>query len=360
MPRTRWVLIAATFALFGCESNPRGLSGPEGDGSSSSAQAGAKPEMQAVLDAWAGLNPRPLAQLTPTQARLQPGPADAVRALLAARGESVVLEEVAKVTNRMIPTPGGEISTRIYWPEGQGPHPVIVYFHGGGWVLGSPEAYDASARALTNAAGAIVVSSDYRLAPEHRFPAATEDAFAVYRWVLDNARSIDGDPDAVAIAGESAGGNLAAVTCLMARDRGERLPVHQLLVYPVTDATMDTRSYREHAHARPLDQDAMRWFYGHYLADPAQGKAPYVSPLLAPDLSSLPPATIITAEIDPLRSEGQLYAEALERAGVDVRYRNFDGVTHEFFGMGAVVPDAKEAVEFGAVGLRGAFDAAKK
>lgn len=192
-------------------------------------------------------------------------------------------------------------------------------------------------------------------APEHKFPAAADDAFAAYRWVLSNAAGMKGDPKQVAVAGESAGGNLAAVVSLRAREGGVPMPVHQLLIYPVTDHAFDTASYRENSNARPLNKAMMEWFWGHYLATHADGERAYASPLRAKNFEGLPPATVITADIDPLRMEGKQYADKLRAAGVPVRYRNFEGVTHEFFGMGGVVDTAKEAVVFAVEGLRGSF-----
>ena len=223
-------------------------------------------------------------------------------------------------------------------------------------MIATIDTYDSSARALAKATNAIVVSVEYRKAPEHKFPAAHEDAYAAYRWVLRNADSFEGDPSMVAVAGESAGGNLAAAVCLMARARGELLPVYQALIYPIAGYDFNTSSYRENANAKPLDRPMMAWFFEKYLREPADGKHPWIDLVNARDVSGLPPATIITADIDPLRSEGKRYAERLLEAGVPVSYRNFKGVTHEFFGMGAVVGDAKKAVRLVANGMNWSFD----
>lgn len=313
-------------------------------------------DMQKVLDQFQELDPKPIEALSTEEAREQPTPADAVMEVLEEQDRSTDPQAVARVENRTIPGPGGKLPIRIYTPYGQGPFPVIVYYHGGGWVLGTIDTYDASARALTRAADAIVVSAEYRKAPEYKFPAAHEDAFAAYQWVLRNARRIGGDPEMVAVAGESAGGNLAGAVPLMARARGERMPIHQVLIYPVTGYDFNTPSYRENAKAKPLNRAMMVWFFEKYLKDPADGHSPWISLVNVPDLSGLPPATIITAEIDPLRSEGKRYADRLREAGVPVTYRNFDGVTHEFFGMGALVRDAKLAVRLVAKDLNRAFD----
>ncbi|HLM68444.1 MAG TPA: alpha/beta hydrolase, partial [Longimicrobium sp.] len=247
--------------------------------------------------------------------------------------------------------PGGDIPVRIYAPEGTGPFPVIVYTHGGGWVIATNDTYDASARGLCDAVGAIVVAVEYRKAPEHRFPAAHQDAFAAYHWVLQNASELGGDSFRVAVAGESAGGNLAVATAMLARDNGIQPPAHVLAVYPIADGRTDSPSYVENADARPLNRPMMQWFFGHYLRSPADAEHALIS-LVRADLRNLPPTTIITAEIDPLRSDGERLAEALRAAGVDVDYHSYGGVTHEFFGMAVVVKDAGKALAQAAKGLK--------
>jgi acetyl esterase/lipase len=319
-------------------------------------KARADKDMAAVLTEFQGINPKPIVSLSAEEARAQPTPADAVAALLRERKQSTAPMPIGKIKNQTIPGPGGDIPIRIYTPQGNGPFPVVVYFHGGGWVIATIDTYDSSARALAKTAHAIVVSVEYRKAPEHKFPAAHEDAYAAYQWVLRNADSFGGDPSMVAVAGESAGGNLAAAVCLMARARGELLPVHQALIYPVAGYDFNTPSYRENAQAKPLDKSMMAWFFEKYLREPADGKHHWIDLVNVPNLSELPPATIITAEIDPLRSEGKRYAERLLEAGVPVTYRNFLGVTHEFFGMGAVVSDANKAVRLVARDMNGSFD----
>lgn len=314
----------------------------------------ADPQMQAVLDQLGKLGPKPLETLSPEEARKQPSPADAVMALLKSQGKSTAPEAVGKVENKTFAGPGGVVPIRIYTPAGSGPFPVILYIHGGGWVIANLDTYDASPRALANAAQAVVVSSHYRQGPEHKFPAAHDDAFAAYQWTLAHTAEIKGDARRIAVAGESAGGNLATSVCIRARDLGVPLPVHQLLVYPVTDSKTDTPSYVENAEAKPLNKPLMEWFF-KYAAEPGDATNPKLAVLRTPDFAGLPPATIITAQIDPLRSEGEAYAKKLQAAGVPVVYRNYDGVTHEFFGMGAVLPQAKEAVAFAAEQLRKAF-----
>lgn len=321
----------------------------------------AKPnaQMQAVLDELEALGPKPLETLSPDEARQQPGPGDAVKSLLKKQGKGTDPEAVDSVSAIKIPGPAGSIDARVYMPRARGPLPVLVYWHGGGWVIADLDAYDASCRALCNAAECIVVSCDYRRAPENPFSAPIEDAFAAYQWVVDNAVTLGGDPHQIAIAGESAGGNLATVTALQARDYGVRTPVYQLLVYPVTDCDFDTESYREHANAKPLNREMMKWFWGHYLAEGECLDNPYLTPLKADNLAHLPSTTIITADIDPLRTDGEQYAKRLDDAGVTVNYQNFEGVVHEFFGMTAVLSEAREAVQLAADDLRESFKKAR-
>lgn len=318
-------------------------------------------QMQAVLDQLGKLGGKPLETLTPEQARQQPGPADAVAALLKSRGKDPGPEAVAKIENRAIPGPGGDIPIRIYTPiaaapaADPGPRPVVLYIHGGGWVIGDLDTYDASARALANAADAIVVSTHYRQAPEAMFPAAHEDTLAAYRWVLDNAGSFGGNAKQVAVAGESAGANMAANIAIAARDQKLQMPVHQVLVYPVAGADMTAGSYAEHADAKPLSKPMMEWFARHYLGNASRMSDPRIALAQQQNLANLPPATVVLAEIDPLRSEGQRYGEALQNAGVPTVVQQFNGVTHEFFGMGAVLDKAREAQQLVGGRLRAAF-----
>ena len=316
----------------------------------------AKPsaEMQQVLTQLQSMGGKPIEELSAPMARKQPAPSQAVQMLLKSEGKSIAPETVAKVEDRSIPGQGGPIPIKIYWPEGQGPFPVTVYYHGGGWVIATPETYDSSPRALVNGARTIVVSVDYRQAPEHKFPAAHEDAFTAYQWALKNAASIRGRPDRVAVAGESAGGNLAVAVSMMARDRNEKLPVYELVIYPIASPKMDTASYRENANAKPLNKAMMAWFFDKYLRTSADAKDPRID-LVNADLKGLPATTLITAEIDPLRSEGQELAKRLKDAGVPVTYKNFEGVTHEFFGMGAAVTQAKDAEKLASDDLKKGF-----
>lgn len=310
--------------------------------------------MQAVLNQLAALGAKPIDTLTVAQARTQPTPADAVKALLVKEGKSTAPETVGSVVETTFPGPAGPVPISIYTPAGAGPFPVALYIHGGGWVIADRKVYDSSARALTNAARAIIVSTDYRLAPENRFPAAHDDTFAAYQWVRANATRFNGDPARVAVVGESAGGNMAASIAIRARDQGVPLPLYQVLIYPVTNYAFDTPSQVANQNTSPLSTKSLQWFYERYLNSPAEGANPLFSVLRA-NLQGLPPATVINADVDPLRSEGAVYAQKLMAAGVKVDYRNYSGVTHEFFGMGAVLDEAKQAVTLAAAGLKRAF-----
>lgn len=242
----------------------------------------------------------------------------------------------------------GGVPVRVYWPEGAGPHPVLVWIHGGGWVLGSVDGYDPVARDLCASAGCLVISVGYRLAPEHPFPAAVEDVGRVATWVTEEVQSLGGDPARIAVAGDSAGGNLAAV---LANQRPGTFRL-QVLIYPATDLTMGHPSVTENGDGYLLTKDAMTWFTGHYLAgaDPLQ---PSVSPLYADEavLAAAPPALIITGEFDPLRDEGEAYADRLRAAGVPVEHRRFPGMIHAFFAMRGMIPAAGEALEIVAAAL---------
>lgn len=308
-------------------------------------------DMRDVLVELEALGAKSIATLTVEEARRQKSPADAVVSLLRKKFNHATPLEVARVDNRR----AGTNPVRIYTPKANAtPLPVIVYFHGGGWVIADIDTYDASARALSQGAQAIVVSAEYRRAPEHRFPAAHDDAIAAYEWTLKNAASFGGDPKRVAVAGESAGGNLALNVAIAAREKGLTVPVHQLLIYPVTQTDMQTRSYVEWANAKPLDRASMVWFVEKALRTPADRADPRIS-LIDANLRGLAPTTIVLAEIDPLRSDGELLAEHLGVAGVEVDQKLYTGVTHEFFGMGAYVGDAKAAQEYATNRLRRAF-----
>ena len=345
-------LALTPFTFAGCDSNDE-----DNDGEMATPNA----QNRAVLDALAALGARPGEGLTPEQARTQPSVADAVRAVLVQQGRSTAPEPVGSTADRTIPGPGGTtLPVRVYTPAGTAPvggWPLVVYFHGGGWVIATIDTYDSSARALTNAARAVVLSVEYRKGPENKFPAAHDDANASYAWALANAASVGANAAKIAVAGESAGGNLAANVPLYAKANGLRLPVHQLLVYPIAGSDFDTESYVENANAMPLSRAGVLWFGERYFRSPADAQDPRINLVGRPltDLAGLPTATVIGAEIDPLRSEGRAYADRLDDADVRVRYRLYKRVTHEFFGTGAVVKEGREAVAYAAEGLRASF-----
>jgi len=317
--------------------------------------------MQMVLDKLASLNGRPIELLSAQDARLQPTPADAVAAIMKEKGMKGAAPMLEDVNDRSIDGPAGSIPIRVYTPAksgaGSGPFPVLVYFHGGGFVIATNDTYDASARALAKQANCVVVAVEYRKAPENKYPAAVDDAFAAYQWVVNNASEIQGDASRIAVAGESAGGNLATVTAMKAKQNNVQLPVFQLLIYPLVSDDQTTESYKKYEKAKPLNKAMISWFSKHYLPNPATAADPLVSPLKATkeQLAGLPPAFVITAEIDPLRSEGEAYAKALKAAGVEVEYKNYPNVTHEFFGMAPVVETAVQAQADAAAALKAAF-----
>ena len=260
--------------------------------------------------------------------------------------------EVGRVTD----VTAGTVPARIYRPAGDGPFPVVMMFHGGGWVIGDLDTADCQSREVCRDVGALVISVDYRLAPEHPFPAAAEDCYTATLWAAANAGEHDGNPASLALAGDSAGGNLAAVVAQMARDRGGPEVVFQLLVYPVTDGVhFDRPSYRDNAEGYLLTADSMRWFWDHYVPTAQDRDNPYASPLLATDLSALPPALVMTAEFDPLRDEGEAYARALAAAGVDAGFIRYDGFIHGFFAHTRTIDATREAMSAACAALRSAF-----
>ncbi len=316
-------------------------------------------QMQAILDKLAALKGKPIEDLSPEEARRQPTPADAVVSILKEQKKPTI-EEVGMTEDITIRIDKNDLKCRVYKPKGEGPFPIIFYIHGGGWVIADLDTYDSSPRALTNGANAVVFSIHYRQAPEHKFPAAHEDTYGAYKWVLENGKRWGGNTKNVAMVGESAGGNMAAAVCIMAQKDGIQMPVHQVLIYPVADTRMDTPSYAENATAKPLNAAMMKWFANHTFAKEEDVSDPKVALLKAPSLKGLPSATIITAQIDPLRSEGEALAKKFRSDGVEVAYRNYEGVTHEFFGMGAVLSEAKEANAFASANLKAAFAATSK
>ncbi|MAE95173.1 MAG: hypothetical protein CL910_10985 [Deltaproteobacteria bacterium] len=303
------------------------------------------PALSAILDQLAQTEGPKLHELPPEQARTFFDQMQMPAAEL----------PIASVQDRTLPGPAGDIPVRIYLPEVEGTPPVLVYFHGGGWVIGSIETHDGSCRELANEVGCAVVSVDYRLAPEHPYPAAADDCYAVAAWVAEHGAELGVDGSRLAIGGDSAGGNLSAVVALMARDRGTPQIAFQLLIYPVTDADFTRSSYVENATGYLLEADAMKWFWNHYVPDPAQRAEAYCSPLRAGDLAGLPPALVLTAELDPLRDEGEAYGQRLKEAGVTVTTTRYDGMIHGFFAMGLLVEGAREAVAEASTALRGAL-----
>jgi len=316
-------------------------------------------DMGEVLKALAGLNGKPIETLEPAEARKQPTPTDAVMAVLKSKGKDTdPLKLVKGVTSvdREVPGAAGNIPARVYTPSGKGPFPVVLYTHGGGWVIADKDVYDGGARGLSKTANAIVVSIDYRRSPEAKFPAAWDDTLAAYRWVAANAASMNGIPSKLALAGESAGGNLAISTAIAAKKANLQAPLAVVAVYPVAQTgDLSTPSYVDSATAKPLNKAMIGWFVDKLFAKPADKADPRVD-LVHADLAGLPPVTVINAQIDPLRSDGDLITDALKKAGVTVEHKVYTGVTHEFFGMAAVVDKAEEAQEYAGKQLKKAFD----
>ena len=297
------------------------------------------PKARAIVDQISALPQLPT--LTPVEARGRPAPLEAAP------------EAVGSVTARAIPGPAGPIAVRIYRPK-DGLRAALVYFHGGGWVLGSLESADATCRALANRSRCVVISIDYRLAPEHRFPAAVDDAYAATRWVAENSAELRIDPAHIAVGGASAGGNLAAAVALVARERGGPKIAFQLLTVPVAELSSKAESHREFAEGYGLSAADMTWFGLHYVRTPADADDPRASVLRA-DLHGLPPAFVITAECDPLRDDGEAYAEKLRKLGIAARYKRYPGMFHGFMSFPSVLPEASEAFDDAGTALREAL-----
>ena len=294
------------------------------------------PQCQAFLDQLKALNIPPLDQLPLEQIRAMsvPIPGD--------------LEPVAAVEDRLAPGTDDdrEVPIRIYSPSTDGePRAGLVFYHGGGWAIGELDTYDSLCHLLANAGDCVVVSVDYRLSPDHRFPAGVEDAFAATVWVSQNAAELGIDPSRIVVGGDSAGGNLAAAVCLMARERGSASIAAQVLVYPITNDDLDTDSYLEFAEGYMLTRRSMAWFWEQYLETPEQSADVRCSPAKANDLSGLPPAFVLTAEYDVLRDEGETYAQALNDAGVCVTRKRYDGMIHGFLRRTDLYDDARDAVQ---------------
>lgn len=303
------------------------------------------PQMREVVEQLAG----------PLLWEMSPG---AARAVHRERFQRLNQDAVAMArVEDLFPTgPGGPVPLRVLVPgTAARPAPAMLYFHGGGWVLGSHETVEPQCRYLANATGAVVISVEYRVAPEHRFPAAYDDCVWATGWVRDNAAALGIDPARIAVSGDSAGGGLAAGVAQAAKAGTAPMPVHQLLLFPVADMAFDTPSYSENRDGPFLTRPMMEWFRDLYLNDPAERLDPRVAPIRAGDLSGLAPATVVTASHDPLRDEGIAYARRLSASGVTVRHRNFEGYTHAFLSWGGYVDAAFEGLDFCAEGLRAAF-----
>lgn len=312
------------------------------------------PQMLAVLEKIDSYGDKPTLTISPAEARKNHTIKDAVNDILK---EYHIPQPVYDIdtTGRDIPVSGGTIHISIYTSrKGKGPLPVILYFHAGGFVVANIEVYASSAKILADQVGAVVISVGFRLAPEHKFPTAHNDAYAAYLWEIKNASSIKGDPKKIALVGESAGGNLVVATAMKARDAGVMLPKAIVTIYPIAGADTNTASYIKNAHVKPLNKPLMIWFTRQYLNYPAESKDPRMD-LVDANLKGLPPTTVITDEIDPLQSEDLTLVEKLKKAGVNTATRNYKGVTHQFFGFGAVIPQAKEAEDYAIGQLKKAF-----
>ena len=304
------------------------------------------PQMKAILDAMAASGQRAFHTMEPAAARKQ----------MAQFVAKATPELVAKVEDRKIPGAGGAIPIRIYTPAGAGPHGALVYFHGGGWVLGDIQMTDQPCRMLANASGCVIASVEYRLAPEHKFPAAPEDCYVATEWVSANAAALGIDSARIAVGGTSAGGTLAVVVAMMARDRGRPALAFQLLIYPATTSELTSKSQQEFANdGYILSRADMEWFWGHYLASAAERTNPYACPAYAKTLRGLPQALVMTAEFDPLRDEGEAFAARLREEGVAATLKRYEGVTHGFFGMPSLLDKSKAAIADAALALRTAL-----
>ena len=304
------------------------------------------PQIQAMRDQRERDNVPPLYTMSLTEAR-----AADLASIRAGGGEP---EPVHEVTDLTIAGPGGALPLRLYRPAGERPLPALLYFFGGGWVLGTVDTADGVSRSLANSSGALVAVAGYRLAPEHRFPAAADDCYAAVRWVAEHAEEIGADPARLAVGGDSAGGNLAAGVALRARADGPAL-AGQLLVYPNTDQLADDPSMRAADDPFLFNRHSVDWYRRHYLANPGDAANPLASPLRAQSLAGLPPALVITAEFDPLRDQGEAYARRLAREGVQVELSRYPGMAHGFFTMIGTVDASRAAIEQAASRLRAWF-----
>jgi acetyl esterase len=304
------------------------------------------PQAKALLDMLASTGAPPIEQLPLAEAR-------AVRAEMIEAGGPE--QAVAEVQNRSVPGPAGPIAVRVYRPAKTETLPVLIFFHGGGFVICNLDTHDRQCRALANASGCAVISVDYRLAPEHKYPAAVDDAYAATRYIAEHAAEFGVDPNRMAVGGDSAGGNLATVVSLLARDRGGPRLKFQLLIYPVVDFYDESPSMQQYSEGHFLTRAGMDWFTESYLPSREAGLEPSASPMNAKDFRGLPPAMIITAECDPLRDQGEAYARKLQAAGVPVELKRYEGMIHPFFQFAAVLDTANVAIKDAASALRGAL-----
>jgi acetyl esterase len=315
-------------------------------------------DMLKVLDAYLALGPAPAETLIVEEARRQPTLAEAARTLAIQKGHDVGLG--VRTEEICYRGAGGSLPARVYRPDDRSGRPLLAYFRGGGWVLGGLDEYDAGPRAMARQAGAVVVSFDYRLAPEHPFPAAHEDAIAAYRWLLTEGERF-GDVRRIAVMGEGAGGNLACNVAMWARDEGEPPPCAMALITPLAGADLRSESYVECGDVRPLTRSRMAWFLTQLLGDPCRAEDEARINLVEADLHDLPPATVITAGLDPLRTDGEILRDRLEASGDFVRGKTYPGVTHGFFGLGPLVRAAVHAQALVAQDLKRAYgDCAKE
>ncbi len=308
------------------------------------------PQCRAVLEQMARLGTKPLEQMSVGEARATR--VEREKAVIALGGPP---QQVTRVEDWVIRVSEQSVPIRIYWPSVEEQLPILLYFHGGGWVFGNTDTVDRPCRHLANSAGCMVISVDYPLAPEHKFPVPVEAAYQTLEYVAAHAAELGGDSTRIALGGESAGANLATVLALMSRDRGGPTALFQLLVYPVTDYSDDRPSMTEYGDGHFLTRAGMKWFWSHYLAEPQDGLHPLASPMEMNPLTGLPPAMIITAECDPLRDQGEAYAARLQEAAVPVLLKRYDGAIHGFFQMGATVDAAAQALADAAQALRQAF-----
>lgn len=350
--------LAAVVAL--CSGTPStaqmpAMAAPQGQPGVPYSGAVADPDNQAVVDALKAMGLRPYHTLDPVAARQQPTFADGVTAVLRQQGRPTAPPPTTTERDISVAGAAGNLHALAIRPTGvSGPLPIILYFHGGGFVLADSKVYAGGARGLAREAKAIVISVDYRRAPEAPFPAQHDDALASYRWVLANAARLGGDPSRIAFAGESAGGNLSLATAIAARDAGLPLPRHILSVYPIAGIDLNTPSYQDTANGPTLNRALMAWFFRYAPRTPVDLADPRIN-LVGANLAGLPTVTIVAAQIDPLRSEGELLADRLRTAGVEVERREWAGTVHEFFGADAVIADAAEAQRYAGERLRAAF-----